>query len=81
MRLPLLKCKAAKNLIHDRDINLFMGLGTELSRVGMAAISTSVLGLLCKDGVWMGRLRLACREVRVFSLWNLAVGGAQGGGA
>ena len=55
-----------------------MGLGKELSMVGIDAISTSVLGLLCKDRVWLGRVRLACREVRVFSLWNLAVGGAQG---
>ena len=40
-----------------------MGLGTELSGVGMAAISSYVLGLLCEDGVWMGKLRPACRAV------------------
>ena len=47
--------KAAKNLIQDRDMYLFLGLGTKLSGVGIAMIFTCVLGLLCKDGLWMGK--------------------------
>ena len=47
--------KASNKLSRRQGYIPVLGVGHKSLKIGIGGISTCVLGLLCKDGVWMGK--------------------------